>query len=125
MRQGCLSKNDLEVICFFKFSNVFGCTRGSNHMSHHSTNVGPTRLAGVSVLERWGSHPIHEVEVGGLCDVEVNLEGLIMGIPNTALDEVPYYLQRHTVGVPESIGRFLRKVAREIMCYSEHNRPLD
>ena len=87
-------------------------------MSYHSTDAGPARPIGVSVLKRRGSHPIHEVEVEGIHDVEENLQGLTMGIPDIALDEVPYYLQRHMVGVPESIGHFLRKVAREIMSYN-------
>ena len=62
------------------------------------------------------------MEVGGLRDVEANLEGLTMGISDTTLAEVPYHLQRHIVGVPESIGQFLRRIARAVMCYNEHNK---
>lgn len=65
-------------------------------MSHHSIDVGPTRPVGVSVLERRGSCRILEVEAGGLHDVEENMQGLTMGILDTTLDEVTYYLQRHT-----------------------------
>lgn len=56
--------------------------------------------------------------------MEENLQGLPIGIPDTTLDNVPCYLQRHMVGVPKRIGHFPCK-SRAIMCYSEHNRPLD
>ena len=42
-------------------------------------------------------------------------------IPDMSLDEVPQNDQRHTVGVPASMGRLLRKVARTLVCYREHH----
>jgi hypothetical protein len=51
--------------------------------------------------------------------VEQNLEGLTADIPYMPLGEVPRCYQRHTVGVSESIGRFLRRVSRVVVCYYE------
>jgi hypothetical protein len=52
------------------------------------------------------------VEVGGrargLHEVERNLRGLTMGVPSMRLQDVPLHLQRHTVGVPESLSHLLR-----------------
>jgi hypothetical protein len=53
--------------------------------------------------------------------VETNLHGLTMGIPPLERENVPFHLQRYTVGVPESINSLLRRVARAVMCYLEHN----
>ena len=85
------------------------------------TDVGPVRPPGLSALERRGSRVNREAEAGGIRDIEANLAALTMGIPDTSMEEVPYHLQRHTVGVPESVGRFLRKVARVVVCYREHH----
>ena len=85
------------------------------------TDVGPVRPPGMSALDRRGSRPIREVEAGGIRDIEANLAALTMDIPDTSMEEVPYHLQRHTVGVPESVGHFLRKVARAAVCYHEHH----
>jgi hypothetical protein len=43
--------------------------------------------------------------------VEQNLEGLTTDIPDMPLGEVPRRYQRHTVGVSESVGRLLHRVA--------------
>ena len=48
------------------------------------------------------------VEVGGLLEVERNLQGLTMGIPPLRRQEVPLHIQRHTVGVSESLNSLLR-----------------
>jgi hypothetical protein len=37
------------------------------------------------------------------------------------VDELPRHYQCHTVGVSASIGRLLRRVAREVACYSEQH----
>jgi hypothetical protein len=63
----------------------------------------------------------HEVAAGGLQEVETNLCGLTMGIPPLEREDVPLHLQRHTVGVPESINSLLRRVAHAVVCYLEHN----
>jgi len=44
----------------------------------------------------------------GLREVERNLQGLTMGISPLQRQEVPLHLQRHTVGVPESVNSLLR-----------------
>ena len=85
------------------------------------TDVGPVRPPGLSALEHRGSRVNREAEARGIHDIEANLAALTMGIPDTSMEEVPYHLQRHTVGVPESVGCFLRKITRAVVCYREHN----
>jgi hypothetical protein len=53
------------------------------------------------------------VAVEDLEEIEQNLEGLTMNIPDITVDELPRCYQHHTVGVSTSIGRLLRRVARE------------
>jgi hypothetical protein len=53
--------------------------------------------------------------------VEQNLEGLMHDVPDMPLEEIPQHDQRHTVGVPASMGRLLRRVARALVCYREHH----
>jgi hypothetical protein len=53
--------------------------------------------------------------------VEQNLEGLTAYILDMPLGEVPRRYQCHTVGVSESVGRLLRRVARAVMCYRERH----
>jgi hypothetical protein len=77
----------------------------------------------MSLFMRRVSHPTKNVKARGLCDVEVNLSGLTMGIPDIELVDVPYYLHRHTVGVLESIICFLHRISRAVVCYHEHNEP--
>jgi hypothetical protein len=62
-----------------------------------------------------------DVRVGGLCEVERNLRGLTMGVPSMRIQDVPLHIQRHTVGVPEGLSHLLRRVARAVVCYVEHN----
>jgi hypothetical protein len=42
-------------------------------------------------------------------------------IPDMSLDEVPQNDQRHTVGVPTSMGPLLRRVVRTLVCYRDHH----
>ena len=113
------------MFLFLKYLNVFCCTKGYYHIFCHVTNVGAARLAGVLVLEQWGSHPTHEVEAWELRYVESNLVELTMGIPDTTLVEVPYHLQRHTFKFLETIGNFICKIAWAVMSYNKHNRSWD
>ena len=51
-----------------------------------------------------------------------NLEGITHGVPDYAhFDDVPRAYQRHTVGVPSYIHRFLRWLVRAVTCYHEHH----
>jgi hypothetical protein len=59
--------------------------------------------------------------VVGLRKVERNLQGLTMGIPPLRRGDVPLHLQRHTVGVPESLNSLLRCVVRTVLYYTQHN----
>jgi hypothetical protein len=93
-------------------------------VSFHHADRGATRPTEIPALGRRGDAQIavdHEVAAGGLREVETNLQGLTMGIPPLKREDVPLHLQRHTVGVPESINSLLRRVARAVMCYLEHN----
>jgi hypothetical protein len=53
--------------------------------------------------------------------VEQNLEGLMHDVPDMPLEEIPQHDQRHTVGVPAYMGRFLHRVAKTLVCYREHH----
>ena len=52
-----------------------------------------------------------------LGDLEENLQHLIVGIPDVAIDMVPRCYQHHTVGVSEQFAKLLRRVAQAIACY--------
>ena len=87
-----------------------------------NTDVGAYRPAGSSPAQRRGEVvvpvPQHAMDY---FTVEQNLEGLMHGIPDMSLDEVPQNVQRHTVGVPASMGHLLRRVVRTLVCYREHH----
>ena len=53
--------------------------------------------------------------------MEQNLEGLMHDVPDMPLEEIPRRDQHHTVGVSASMGRFLHRVARTLVCYREHH----
>ena len=53
--------------------------------------------------------------------MEQNLEGLTADILDMTLEGVPRCDQRHTVGVSTTMGRLLRRVAREVVCYHERH----
>jgi hypothetical protein len=65
---------------------------------------------------------VRGVEVDDFEDIEQNLEGLIINVPNITVDELPQHYQCHTVGVLASIGRLLHQVAWAFVCYSEKHR---
>ena len=85
-------------------------------------HVGAYRPAGSSPVQRRGEAvvpvPQHAADY---FTVEQNLEGLMHDIPDLSLDEVPQNDQRHTVGVPASMGRLLRRVVRNLVCYRDHH----
>ena len=87
-----------------------------------NTDVGAYRPAGSSLVQRQGEEvvpvPQHAMDY---FTVEQNLEGLMHDIPDMSLDEVPQNDQRHTVGVPASMGCFLRRVVRTLVCYRDHH----
>jgi hypothetical protein len=87
-----------------------------------NTDVGPYRPPDTSPIQRRG-------EVAAIVPqyakdyqvVEQNLEGLTTDIPDMTLEEIPRRDQRHTVGVSAAMGRLLRTVAREVVCYHERH----
>jgi hypothetical protein len=83
--------------------------------------VGPYRPPGSSPIQRRGERGVvvGRGVVEDLEEIEQNLEGLTMNIPDATVDELPRHYQCHTVGVSTSIGRLLRRVAWEVVCYNE------
>ena len=61
------------------------------------------------------------VAVEDLEEIEQNLEGLTMNIPEITVEELPRCYQLHTIGVSTSIGRLLHRVAWEVVCYNEQH----
>jgi hypothetical protein len=45
----------------------------------------------------------------------------MMNILDGSIDDILTHYQRHTVGMSASIGPMLRKLAREVACYSEQH----
>ena len=86
------------------------------------TDVGPYQPPGTSPIQLRGEVvPVPQWDVEDYQAVEQNLEGLTVDIPDMPLGEVPRRYQHHTVGLSESIGRLLRRVAWAIVCYREHH----
>jgi hypothetical protein len=91
-------------------------------MLSKNADVGPYRPPGSSPIQRRGERGV--VAGVGCCRSRghrKNLEGLTMNVPDATIDDIPRHYQRHTVGVSASIGRLLRRVAREVTCYSEQH----
>jgi hypothetical protein len=88
--------------------------------SFHHADRGETCSAEIPTLGHYGDAQI-VVVAGGLQEVETNLHGIMMGIPPLERENIPLHLQRHTVGVPESIHSLLRRVTHVVVCYLEHN----
>jgi hypothetical protein len=107
-------------ICIFLWYNegskhvCFSSCRPRDDTSNWDVTIWMTRWCSGSDIEVGG-------RAGGLHEVERNLRGLTMGVPSMRLRDVPYHLQRHTMGVPESLNHLLQRVARAVMCYHEHN----
>jgi hypothetical protein len=80
-------------------------------VSFHRADRGASRPTEILALGHCGDAQIvaeHEAVAGGLQEVERNLQGLTMGVPPLRRQDVPLHLQRHTVGVPESLNSLLR-----------------
>jgi hypothetical protein len=54
-------------------------------------------------------------------EMEHNLEGLMVGIPEMSIEEVPRHFQHHIVGVSGSLSRLLHRVAWAIVFYHERH----
>ena len=86
-------------------------------------DVGPERPAGMSPISRRTqlAPEIQGEGTGGEEPIQ-NLEGIAHGIPDYArLADVPMAYQRHTVGVPNRIHRFPRRLVRAVTCYHEQH----
>ena len=71
------------------------------------------RCGDIGVVVGWG------VETKDLEEIEQNLEGLTMDIPDITVDDLPWHYQHHTIGFLTSIGRLLHRVAWAGVCYHE------
>jgi hypothetical protein len=86
------------------------------------TYVGPYRPPGTFPIQRQGEVAlVPQWDAEDYQVVEQNLEGLTTDILDMPLGEVPRCYQCHTVGVSESIGRLLRRVAWVVVCYHERH----
>ena len=56
-----------------------------------------------------------------LTELEENLDRMTLDILDATIDDLPRRFQKHIVGVSGRFSRFLRRVARAIMCYHEHH----
>nr|ADE75955.1 unknown [Picea sitchensis] len=124
------TETETETEGFFQFSPQLRRDNSYNDIDSSSSievdispqprpeDVGPYQPPGTSPIQRRGEvAPVPPWDAEDYEAVEQNLEGLTANIPDMLLGEVPRRYQRHTVGVLESIGRLLRRVARAIVCY--------
>jgi hypothetical protein len=88
-----------------------------------NADVAPFRPPGSSPIQRRGEAGVvvvrDRVAAEDLEEIEHNLEGLTMDIPDITVDELPRRYQCQIVGVSTSIGRLLRRVAWEVVFYHE------
>jgi hypothetical protein len=92
--------------------------------SSQNVDVAPFRPPGSSPIQRCGEVGIaagRGVVVEYLEEIKHNLKGLTMDIPDITVDDLPRCYQLHIVGVSTSIGRLLRRVAREVFFYHEEH----
>jgi hypothetical protein len=85
--------------------------------------VAPFRPPGSSPIEIHGEIGVvadQGVTTKDLEEIEHNLEGLTMDIPDITVDELPQCYQCHMVSVSTSIGHLLHRVAWEVVCYHDH-----
>lgn len=92
-----------------------------------SADVGPVRPIGLAPEARRegqgaGVLALAPLGVDMTETIAHNLEGLLVGVPDyQGVEEVPIASQIHTVGVEPRMHRLLRRVARAVVCYREHN----
>ena len=56
-----------------------------------------------------------------LAQLQDQIEGLTLGIPDVWTDELPMRLHRHTTGVSSRWTRLLHMIAQEVTCYHQHH----
>jgi len=88
-------------------------------LSHAGTGL--VRPPGSSHLHRRGVVLSGGAEARGLDDMAQNLEGLTARIPRMTFDEVPYRLQRHTMGVLWRLRSLLCRAVRDVACCHDHH----
>lgn len=94
---------------FFVIYAFFYCTmKNLTLICLICTDTGLVRPSSSSPLHRRGAVFLGGVgEVGGLKEMEQNLEGLTARIPRMTFDGVPYHLHRHTVGMSQRLRSLL------------------
>ena len=83
-------------------------------------DVGPARPREASPLDRRARARFVPQDDDITRELEENLERLNLDIPDADIDDLLMRYQRSTVGVPGRFSRLLRRVARAMMCYHEH-----
>jgi hypothetical protein len=87
-----------------------------------NVDVAPFRPLGSSPIHRCGEVGAttgQGVETEDLEEIEHNLEGLAMDIPDITIHELSRLYQSHIFGISASISRLLCRVAWVIVCYHE------
>jgi hypothetical protein len=93
-----------------------------NRVLFDNADVEPYLPLGSSPIQKRGERgAVAGVAAADFKTIEQNLDGLTMNIPDASIDDIPRHYQRHTVGVSASIGRLLRRVAGEVVCYNEQH----
>jgi hypothetical protein len=116
MRQVRNQKRSCQVFFLFLILYIYffwgGVHRGVfNRCVHFIVQIGEQHVQLICRMGCRGDAQVvvdQEVAVGGLQEVERNLQGLMIGIPPLRRREVLLHLQRHTVGVSESLNSLLR-----------------
>ena len=92
-------------------------------------DVGLVRPVGLAPEAHRDAHGIKALALAPSTNDEMetvvgNLEGLMAGIPDyMGVEEVPIEFHIHIVGVIPRVHHLLRRVARVVVCYREHNPP--
>ena len=84
-------------------------------------DVGAARPGGAPPLDRRVEAHFMPQAYDITREMEENLERLTLDIPDANIDDLPTRYQRSMAGVPGRFNRLLRRVARAVMCYHEHN----
>ena len=69
-----------------------------------------------------GREFLHDLDMAEtLTELWQHIEGLIIGILDFWMKELPMRLQHHTIGIPYRWMWLLRRIARSITCYHENH----
>ena len=124
----CLISCFSAVIYFFYAFHFFICFWCLTQFSLFCIDRAPLRPTDMSPLTRRGTAHVGAGSSGTIADydtdldeVEESLTQLTILVPLTRDEDIPIHMCRHTSGSGGCFAQLFRKVARAIMCYSEHH----